>query len=246
MTTKDERLAFVAELRFERAVFDHADKLREPWTSKAPRCQLSRAYELLHPGDLRRAIVQWCLAFACEYHPGTVSNPITAQHLPELYREGKIEFPELPYLRPYLHLLVLAALQHGLLAAWALERDTVARGKRHQVDADRWNILQPDFEHEVASVDGEQQLFGIEVEVAQATDARPIRRKVSQSDLTRWYRETWIPACRVEGRIPSRDDDFAAAKAHFDGGDFSRDWLRRLRPRDWSLPGIRAAPKLAD
>jgi hypothetical protein len=247
-STREKRIAYVNKLRFDNAVSDHADKLKETWAnSDGPRRPLSRAYELLHPVNVRQAIVEWCLDFARANYPGTISNPTDEERVHQLYREGKFCLPELPSLRQFLNSWATAALRQGALALWALEKGAIATGKRRQVASDRLQILQLDFKQCTGSVNGETIIYGIEVEVADAGKPKKTDgRRISLADLRRWYSEIHIPACPHGS---SRDQDFAEARKYF-GHDIPRqviwDLRAELAPKTWTAKGLRRRPKLSD
>jgi hypothetical protein len=216
-TTKEQRLEEVAKLRFDAfdsAVRRHFEELQDGWADSDPR-PLSRAYELLQPAEIHGAIVQWCLAFAREHYPGTLANPVAEQHLPQLFCGGKIDLPELPYLRPWLNRSVLLSLMRGDIIACGLEANAVASGKRRQIAADRWTILTPDFAQDSAALDGQTTLYGIEVERAResAVDRRRPRRAEVQKWLDKWHADY----LEANGRYPGREKAYTAAQNEFPG-----------------------------
>jgi hypothetical protein len=234
--TKAERSAYIEKLRLDDAIRDHADKLIDAWTNAGgPRHPLSRAYELLHPGSVRQAIVEWCLEFAREYHPGTIRNPTDERHVARLFREGKFDLPELPYLLRFLNSWTLVALQQGLLLAWALDKNGVAFGKHRRIATARWQNLQPDFKQGTASVDGETIIYGVEVEVANTATKPPRPPLASRAAVEKWFVD-YTRESEAAGKRPDQVVAWAAAQKEFPGFT-DRDWFRAMRqahkPPDW-------------
>lgn len=225
MTAKDERLAFVANMRFDIAVRDHADKLREAWADLDGWRPLSRAYELLGPAEIHYAIVQWCLDFARRHYPGTMANPISEQHVPQLFCDHKIELPELPYLRPFLKPVVRAALRQGRFIAWAFETDAAAFGKRRAVPSDRWQFFQPDFEQNSAS-SAEVRLCGVEVEMAKPFSVD--KPAYGRAEVERWYDGYLEQHIKDHGKHPRREVAYEAAQGRFLGFT-DREWFYKMK-----------------
>jgi hypothetical protein len=225
--TKEERVAYAQKLKFDLAVRDHADKLSDDWTNAASgaRRLLSSAYELLHPSNVRQAVVQSCLESVRAYDPGTMSRPTDEGRVAQLYCQGKFEILELPHLHQFLNSWTVAALRQGHLVARGLD---VATSKRRAIAADEWQSLQPDFERGTASVDGRPIVYGIEVEAAKTASklSRPssaLRRTL----VKKWYVDDYIPACEPS-MFPSRDLAWTAAQEKFP--DFTdRTWFREMR-----------------
>jgi hypothetical protein len=65
---------------------------------------------------------------------------------------------------------------------------------------------------------------------------------LARRQLGAWYQDEWIPACKAEGKVPSRDEDWAAAKARF-GPHVPRTSVREIRkqkaPPEWRRRGRR-------
>ncbi len=84
----------------------------------------------------------------------------------------------------------------------------------------------------------------VPLEEALAREAAPHRTagRFSLAKVSDWYTNDWIPACKAEGRVPSRVEDWEAAKAKF--GPVPRDAVRKIRkekaPSEWQLQGRRS------
>ena len=102
----------------------------------------------------------------------------------------------------------------------------------------RWRLLEPDIEKSSARSDN-LIITGILVfksSKPKKQDKSELYRKYSEADVRHWYQKR-ITNCVEAGTIPSREEDAASARQHFEGG-VSRDLLRQLRreyaPAEWS------------
>ena len=112
-----------------------------------------------------------------------------------------------------------------------------------EIPPDRWRVLKPDFDKSEACGVG-LTMTGIlvfEAPPEPLPKPPPVPRAVSQAKRENWY-HNWIDENRRRGTIPSRDEDWAAAKREFGEAvtrEAVRDLRRRLAPSDWRDQGRR-------
>lgn len=137
---------------------------------------------------------------------------------------------------------LLTRLRAGELISDGYDSRSPLDGPRRSIVADRWAALTPRFSDGSASGLG-LHITGIRVfDNARKTSSREPGR-FSEADLRKWY-ASWVERNAREEKIPSRDDDYAAAKAAgFKGATHAI--MRRLRnglaPENWTARGRRAA-----
>jgi hypothetical protein len=110
----------VEEIKFKDVVWKHAIALIETWANAGSlRRPLSRAYELLHPDNVRQAIVQCCIDYTRRAGIGTstILAPMDERQLARLFYKGAIAMPELPKLTPTFEFVDV-----GSFAAWRVHR----------------------------------------------------------------------------------------------------------------------------
>ena len=105
-----------------------------------------------------------------------------------------------------------------------------------------WNWLSEFYQRWVAARHEDMAVVSeMPIQDAAATTYQRAWGAYSESKLRGWY-EKWIAECSAAGKTPSRDEDWAAAKAEL-GDGVPRDAIRRLRrelaPDDWKRFGRR-------
>lgn len=140
------------------------------------------------------------------------------------------------YLKQELHSRLLA----GELVATGYDSRAALDSPPIRITPDRWRVLTPNVLASQAFDEG-VRIKGIlifEVDVEAITGHRG---RFSAARLRAWYTD-WITLNEHNPKIPSRDDDWAAAKLIF-GADIPREHLRDLRrelaPPHWKRFGRR-------
>lgn len=148
-------------------------------------------------------------------------------------------------LRDDLERELIDKLRRGVLTAFGYDSRAAIDAPPVTIPADRWRVLTPDFGESSATASG-FTITGILVIEGMRQSAMPDRTAgtVATAKLASWYRQ-WVAQNAASGTIPTRDQDWAAAKAAL-GNGVPRDAVRHLRrhmaPDDWRRQGRRKLP----
>jgi hypothetical protein len=218
-----------------------------------PRTKPPAASQVSEGITLEDALIKWG-------DPGSVQEFMTLEAEGYDGRHGLLLwFPELPRsvrekktlqslkLREQLKTQILGKLQRGELVAIAYDSRAPLDGDPVIIPADRWRVLKANF-HESSARGENFAVTGILVYQGKPLGSPKAARrpgKVAPAKLWRWYR-LWIDRNEAAGNIPSRDDDWKAAKAECGDGvtrQTIQDLRAKLAPPPWRKQGRRKLTK---
>lgn len=142
------------------------------------------------------------------------------------------------------HLLYLQ-LRNGQLIARGFSSTSALDAPRQVVAPERWVDLELDIKNSRASGPGVEitQLLVFDSFQSVAKPAKSMVRTPC-SKLRDWYSK-WIVKCQLNGKIPTRDEDYRAAQEVFKDRVVRRPvWAlrRELAPHSWTQKGRRRKP----
>ena len=146
-------------------------------------------------------------------------------------------------LREKLESEILERLRQGQLVATGYDSRAALDAPPITIPADRWRVLTPDFNKSSATAVGFTVVGILVFEGETQKKPKPNRSagRLAPARLREWYR-SWIDQNTCMGTIPSRDEDWAAAKQAL-GESVPRDAVRTLReelaPAHWRKKGRR-------
>ena len=150
-------------------------------------------------------------------------------------------------LRSDLERELIDKLRRGVLTALGYDSRAAIDAPPVTISADRWRVLTPDFGESSATASGFTITGILVIEGMPQSAMIPDRTAgtVAKAKLASWYRQ-WVAQNAASGAIPTRDQDWAAAKTALGNGvprDAVRDLRRHMAPDAWRRQGRR---KIAD
>jgi hypothetical protein len=139
----------------------------------------------------------------------------------EMFGGAKYRFATKDHLDAYLRGVLLRVFQDGALVASGFEAGKELTGKRLDIPQDRWNLIQPDFEGNTVSCDGQVILRGITVS----------RRSASRDDIDKTGAPGRPSAMHLIEQEFDRRDRLGLVEGSLKReGDFLAEWLTQNHP----------------
>lgn len=207
------------------------------WREVDSRAGLSLEQAMLFYGDQHEAAIVSELTLC-----GYAEDPFYPFH--EMTRDEQVDYNvnsmQLKRARMRLEHSLWCQLKDGAVYATGYASHSPLDIPATKIVADRWRILEPDFEHSAAK--------GVNYEISDilvfaastATDPVPLKT-FSHAKLREWYAR-WITSNERNGAMPSREEDLSAAQQAL-GRSIPRSAMRLLRkelaPESWKRFGRR-------
>lgn len=210
---------------------------RDWWT---PAAGLTLREAMVYYGDPHDS--KWVLTLEAEGYggPPPMLN-VSGWPDEETDRDFRTKSFSLQRYRRYLEQALLGKLSSGELFATGYAQGSPLDQGASSIASDRWRILTPNFEISGATSDSGNVIGILVFSPSTSQNGTDQSRRFAASSLRTWYRH-YVEKAQRSGAMPSRDDDWAAAKAEF-GTNIPREALRAIRreiaPPQWRRFGRR-------